>query len=331
MSIFHFKAPKRNLISWILDTSIYYSFDQSGFHRHLRHSLPINCDLSTLHILITGANAGIGRACAFELAKHNAQLSLLCRDPVKGHALINDLLREYPHLSKENLNLIIADLGDFSTIDRISLKKGHKLNGVIHNAGLLPKSYKQTKSGLEQTLAVHLAGPLRLTYHLSSYFDFNHPYPFRVLWMSSGGMYTKPLSLKALHAIQDKEYTYDGVEAYAYTKRAQVEIASFMAESVQLSQNWEVHSLHPGWVDTPGLQNSLPFFWRWTHKRLRTAKQGADTAVWLSACPNSLPCGFWFDRLRRNPYLLGHRPTHQQSKEVWKQICSWADISHNWT
>ena len=100
-----------------------------------------------------------------------------------------------------------------------------------------------------------------------------------------------------------------------------------MADLINSKYNWEVHSLHPGWVDTPGLQKSLPFFWKWTRKRLRSAQQGADTAVWLSAYPESLPCHFWFDRSPRSPYLLGHRPTKQHTEDVWKQVCTWANIS----
>lgn len=41
-------------------------------------------------------------------------------------------------------------------------------------------------------------------------------------------------------------------------------------------------SMHPGWVDTPGLQMSMPEFYTRMKERLRTPEQGADTALWLS-------------------------------------------------
>jgi dehydrogenase/reductase SDR family member 12 len=62
-----------------------------------------------------------------------------------------------------------------------------------------------------------------------------------------------------------------------------------------------VHAMHPGWVDTPGLADSLPGFHRATKPLLRTPRQGADTIVWLGATDQ--PTGrFWHDR--------APRPTH---------------------
>ena len=43
-----------------------------------------------------------------------------------------------------------------------------------------------------------------------------------------------------------------------------------------------VHSMHPGWADTPGVQTSLPRFRKLMRPLLRNADQGADTIVWLA-------------------------------------------------
>ena len=45
--------------------------------------------------------------------------------------------------------------------------------------------------------------------------------------------------------------------------------------------------MHPGWVATPGIESSLPSFNRLMRPILRTAEEGADTAVWLAASPDS--------------------------------------------
>ncbi len=66
-----------------------------------------------------------------------------------------------------------------------------------------------------------------------------------------------------------------------------------------------VHSMHPGWADTPGVQTSLPRFRTVMRPLLRDADQAADTIVWLAADPEpaASPGLFWHDR--------APRPTHR--------------------
>ena len=45
--------------------------------------------------------------------------------------------------------------------------------------------------------------------------------------------------------------------------------------------------MHPGWADTPGVQESLPGFRRVMHPLLRSAEQGADTMAWLAGAPEA--------------------------------------------
>src|SRR5699024_4848275 len=113
-------------------------------------------------------------------------------------------------------------------------------------------------------------------------------------FMSSGGMYGA-----ALHA-DDPEYRqgrFSGITAYARAKRMQVTLAQMWADRLA-SQQVEAYSMHPGWVDTPGVADSLPRFRTITRPLLCTVHQGADTMIWLVA---TQPDGsgtqrFWHDR-----------------------------------
>ena len=75
---------------------------------------------------------------------------------------------------------------------------------------------------------------------------------------------------------------YDGVVAYARAKRAQVVLADAWAHRFAAA-GVASFAMHPGWVDTPGLEAGLPRFRSAVAALLRTPAQGADTVVWLAA------------------------------------------------
>ena len=99
-----------------------------------------------------------------------------------------------------------------------------------------------------------------------------------MVFVSSGGMYSSPL------VVDDLEYRhgYNGVRAYARTKKMQVVLADSWARRLAGS-DVRVESMHPGWVDTPGVAEYLPRFRVITKPLLRDVADGADTAVWLVA------------------------------------------------
>ncbi len=85
--------------------------------------------------------------------------------------------------------------------------------------------------------------------------------------------------------------------------------------------------MHPGWADTPGVQDSLPGFQRLTRPILRTPEQGADTLVWLTA--TEVPSGgFWLDRQERATVRLPWtRYSPQQAEALFDvvsaQVADW--------
>jgi NAD(P)-dependent dehydrogenase (short-subunit alcohol dehydrogenase family) len=141
----------------------------------------------------------------------------------------------------------------------------------------------------------------------------------RVLWVASGGMYSQPLSVAELEMPRD---SYDGTKAYARAKRAQVTLAEMWAESLR-SDRIAVHSMHPGWADTPGVRRSLPTFRRVTGPLLRSPEQGADTLVWLAAddgVPLDTTGRFWLDRRPRPIHRLAstrRSDTPDERRRFW--------------
>jgi NAD(P)-dependent dehydrogenase (short-subunit alcohol dehydrogenase family) len=117
---------------------------------------------------------------------------------------------------------------------------------------------------------------------------------------------------------------YDGVTAYARAKRAQV---ALNAEWARRHPDSPVFSaMHPGWADTPGVQQSLPGFRRVTRPILRTPEQGADTILWLAG--SEVASGlFWLDRKPRStmrvPWL---KYGQQEVAATWERVASDAGV-----
>lgn len=69
---------------------------------------------------------------------------------------------------------------------------------------------------------------------------------------------------------------------YAKTKRHQVVLTELWAKKYTALTGIPFYSMHPGWVDTPGLAVSMPSFHKTFKNSLRTVEEGADTIFWLA-------------------------------------------------
>lgn len=203
-----------------------------------------------------------------------------------------------------------VDVSDLASVARFARGfAADTIDVLVHNAGVLPAARTLTADDLELTFATHVAGPHLLTRLLTPRLRASDD-P-RMVWVSSGGMYTQRLSLADLAW---ERRAYDGVRAYAQTKRMQVVLAAQWARELGASAgattegaaSVHVSSMHPGWADTPGVETSLPRFHARLRARLRTPAEGADTIVWLAARrPAPSPSGtFWFDRRARWTHYL---------------------------
>jgi len=310
------------LTNSLLDSSVVFSFGKGGFLRHSRSFEvgDLSVDLSGKTALVTGANSGIGFATARGLAQRGATVILLCRNPERGREA-ESRIRE--HTGNQSVFFEQIDLASFDSIRAFCARlETPKVSILVHNAGVLPLTRTLTDSGLETTLCTNLVGPFLLTHQLLPKLGEGT----RVIHVSSGGMYGKKLSTQELQNLEGK---FDGVAAYARTKRAQVVLTELLAEQLE-AQGILVHSMHPGWADTPGVESSLPRFHRLTQQMLRNAEEGADTVLWLSVTKKNLAPGgrFWFDRQPRRTHVgPWTQETLEERDRFWQQMCAWAECS----
>jgi NAD(P)-dependent dehydrogenase (short-subunit alcohol dehydrogenase family) len=118
---------------------------------------------------------------------------------------------------------------------------------------------------------------------------------------------------------------FDGVQAYARAKRAQVALAPIWAERLR-GARVSVSTMHPGWVATPGVSRSLPRFDRALRHRLRSPEEGADTVLFLMIAERAhlgagAPAGaFWFDREPAPPHLLPWTRGGDEPADLYAQL-----------
>ena len=293
-----------DFFSSLLDTAIVPGFSRIGFlaRSRINHWDQVSSyDLSGNVVVITGPTSGLGKECVRILAPTGAQLVLVARNKEKCQDVISSIRNI---CTGPEPMCVVAEMGDLPSVGRAAREIAThfaQVFAIVHNAGALLNSREVSPQGIEQTVASHVLGPHLLTTVLLPNLIATQG---RVVTVSSGGMYSAELpNIDGKRTLEMRPDIYNGSKQYAIAKRAQVTLNEIWA-----TKERAVHfdSMHPGWADTPGVQESIPAFRRITKPILRSAQQGADTIAWLAAVqPIPGPSGaFWSDREVRSIHKL---------------------------
>jgi NAD(P)-dependent dehydrogenase (short-subunit alcohol dehydrogenase family) len=295
-------------LSNALDAAVVPGFSKIGYaiRKRLGNWQPISgFNLRGKTIVITGPTSGLGEQVARQLAATGANWVLVARNEEKCARVIDEIT---PLCMGDKPVFIRAEMGDLESVRSACAAIQQQITHIdvlIHNAGALLNTRQVSPQGIEQTIASHVVGPFLMTTLLLPLMNGG-----RVVTVSSGGMYSSGLpAFDKGESLEMPAHKYGGSKQYAIAKRAQVTLTEMWAARVPQT---EFVSMHPGWADTPGVQESIPGFRRVTAPILRTASEGADTIAWLAAV-SPLPGRngtFWSDR--------EIRPTHKtpQSKKL---------------
>ncbi|KAG5676989.1 hypothetical protein PVAND_006780 [Polypedilum vanderplanki] len=233
-------------------------------------------------VIITGANTGIGKETAIDLAKRGGKIYIACRDPVRGV----EALKEIQDLSESsNVYFLQLDLAQLESIRQFSKRfheKENQLHILINNAGVMACKRAQTRDGFEMQIGVNHMGHFLLTHLLLN--TLKESAPARIINVSSLYHIFGYINKNDLNS----EKHYWRWLAYAQSKLANILFTRELAKRLD-GTNITVNALHPGCVNTE-LTRNLDWFTR-TFVRpcqefiFKSPSAGAQTQIRLAIDP----------------------------------------------
>ena len=219
-------------------------------------------------MLVTGANAGIGRATATELARLGARVLMACRNGERGAEAQAAVSEEVPGARTE---LLVADLSTGDGVRSLAEQTRQltdRLDVLVNNAGVYTREYTPTANGLEMQFAVNHLAPFLLT-HLLRDLLVNSA-PARVVTVSS-------------EAHKRGQIRFDGMKAYSQSKLANLLFNRELARRFG-GTGVTANALHPGVIATQLLFSGFAPI-KLLRPFLKTPESGARTSVFLAVAP----------------------------------------------
>lgn len=240
-------------------------------------------------VIITGANGGIGKQTALDLAQRGARIVLAGRDSEKSVAACEELAAAVPEALFE---MRVLDLGSFASIHRFAEKAVQELERIdvlLNNAGTMPNQLELTEQGFEAQIGVNYLGHYLLTRLLLP--KLRAGAKARIVHVSS-----------MLHARGEIDFDnfkgekgYKAFDAYYQSKLANLIFSNELArrlEGTAVSSN----ALHPGGIRTDIMRHSNFVVRFATWLIFKPVSEGAKTSVMLASDPDLADVsGCYFD------------------------------------
>lgn len=237
-------------------------------------------DIAGKTCLITGANSGIGKITARELAKQQAIVVMLVRNMEKGQKAREEI---YKVSGNKNVHLLLCDLSSQQQVHEAAeqfQQQFQKLDILINNAGvILGNKRQESEDGVEMTFAINHLGHYSLSLLL---LDLLKQSPTgRIITVSSESHRRAHFHINDL---QLKEHPYNGYNAYCISKLCNIWFTRHLA-TLTKNSNLSVNCLHPGFVSSNfGKNTSLlfKFFIKALSPFSISPEKGAETNLYLA-------------------------------------------------
>jgi retinol dehydrogenase 14 len=228
--------------------------------------------------LITGANSGIGRQTAIELARLGATLVIVCRNRERGEPALREIREQS---GNESVELMLADFSSQDAIRELAraYEQTHqRLHVLVNNAGVILRKRHLTVDGLEATFAINHLAYFLLTNLLLPL--IRKSAPARIVNVASAVHASGMVDFDDLQS----ERNYGSMRAYGQSKLGNVLFTYELARRLEGS-GVTANCLHPGVIAT-GIARDFPAAIRGPVRVFsRSVGKGAETSIHLAASP----------------------------------------------
>lgn len=269
--------------------------------------------------IVTGANTGIGRVTATELAAQGARVVLAGRSEGKTQPVV-DAIRAAGG-SAEFLPLDLADFASVRASARAFLDRDLPLDILVDNAGLAG-AHGLTKDGFEIAFGTNHLGTYLFTRLLLPALE--RPTASRVVVVASRGHYRAPGI--DWDAARQSTRTTTAFPEYCVSKLANVLFAKELARRAPARVH--TYSLHPGavasdvWREVPwGLRHFMKLF-------MLTNEQGARTSLYCATSDHARDqTGLYYDDCKeKTPSRLAS--DEALARELWERSAAWVGLEN---
>jgi NAD(P)-dependent dehydrogenase (short-subunit alcohol dehydrogenase family) len=270
--------------------------------------------------VVTGANTGIGRATATELARRGGRLILACRAPERSRAVVDAIRRE---TSNDAVELLQLDLSSLAAVRRAAgelLARDLPLHVLINNAGLAAPGL--TADGFELVFGVNHLGHFLFTNLLLE--RLRASAPSRVVTVASSAHYrAKGIDFEAARR---PTATRTAVREYSVSKLANILFTAELGRRLAGS-GITTYAVHPGRVASD-IWRRIP----WPIRPLmlatmKTNEQGAESSVHCATVPErAAETGLYYhdDCRIRTPSRVAQDPA--LARTLWERSAAWCGV-----
>lgn len=195
-------------------------------------------------VLITGANTGIGKETARDMARRGARVVMACRNLTRAEAAAEEIRRSTGNGNVVIWHLNLASLYSVREFAKEFLATEERLDILINNAGVMMCPKWITEDGYEMQLAVNHLGHFLLTNLLLKMLKSSAP--SRVVNVSSIAHAGGKIEFDDLFF--DKR-PYNSLVSYRQSKLANVLFSKELARQMR-GDGVSSYSLHPGVIRT---------------------------------------------------------------------------------
>ncbi|NXK59775.1 RDH12 dehydrogenase, partial [Sylvietta virens] len=271
-------------------------------------------------VLITGANTGIGKATASDLAQRG-KVIIACRDIAKGEAAASEIRAETGNQQVIVKKLDLADTKSIREFAEKFLAEEKELHVLINNAGVMLCPYSKTADGFEMHLGVNHLGHFLLTFLLLE--CLKQSAPARIVNVSSLAHHGGRIRFHDLHG----EKCYNRGLAYCHSKLANVlftrELARRLQGKFQRQVGFTANALHPGSVYSELVRHSFLMTWLWKIFSffLKTPCEGAQTSIYCAVAEElDSVTGQYFSDCQP-AYVSPRGRDDETAKKLWSVSC----------